>query len=191
MNPELEQKLYFKYPLIFRDRTKDKTESCMFWGLEVGDGWYDLLDILCEALTHTYTSSINIDEEDGKRLSISPYIDRATGKNNYYFKIRAPEVVAVQVKEKFGELCFYYYLNYDEANLELVKTGKYPELDVANKRYADYIDGIVHFAAIASGRTCEVSGTEGETMIRGGWYKTINKDVAKTEPYIGYNPPAH
>ena len=106
MNSELEQKIFDKYPKIFGDRTKPKTETCMCWGLEVGDGWYDLIDVLCEALTYTYSTSVKVDEEDGKRLGIEPYEFKA--KDNYYFQVKPPQVVAEQVKEKFGTLRFYY-----------------------------------------------------------------------------------
>jgi len=185
VNTELEQKLFAKYPKIFRDANKSPQESCMAFGLEVGDGWYDLIDVLCEALTYTYTTSIEVDEEDGKRLGIEPYTYK-DGKIIYFFKVNPPQVVADQVKQKFGTLRFYYHLEYDEGNTSLVETKKYPKLDAINKRYADYFDGIVHFADIASGRTCEVSGTEGQMHSRRGWFKVLNKEVAKGENYKEY-----
>jgi hypothetical protein len=155
----------------------------MAFGLEVGDGWYDLIDVLCEALTYTYTTAIEVDEEDGKRLGIKPY---SYGEIRYFFNVKPPQVVADQVKQKFGTLRFYYHLEYDEGNTSLVETKKYPKLDAINKRYADYFDGIVHFADIASGRTCEVSGAEGQMHSRRGWFKVLNKEVAKGENYKEY-----
>ena len=187
MNAELEDKLITKYPKIFIDANKSPQESCMHWGLEVGDGWYDLIDVLCEALTYTYSTAVRVDEEDGKRLGVKPYIDKE-GEASYFFNVTAPQVIADQVKEKFGTLRFYYHLEYSKDNLSLVGTKKYPELDAINKRYADYIDGIVHFADIASGKTCEVTGAEGVLQKRGGWWKTISLDAAKTEPYNGFKP---
>ncbi len=187
MSPELEQKLFAKYPKIFRDANKSPQESCMAFGLEVGDGWYDLIDVLCEALTYTYTTAIEVDEEDGKRLGIKPYSYKdGEIRYRYFFNVKPPQVVADQVKEKFGTLRFYYHLEYDEGNTSLVETKKYPELDAINKRYADYFDGIVHFADIASGRTCEVSGAEGQMHSRRGWFKVLNKEVAKGENYKEY-----
>ena len=47
MSPELEKKLLDKYPKLF--------SSKQFWGVECGDGWYDILDHLCGSLiTYTY-----------------------------------------------------------------------------------------------------------------------------------------
>lgn len=43
-----QQKLYSKYPVIFSEKDLPETESCMYWGLPAGDGWYDLVDTLCE-----------------------------------------------------------------------------------------------------------------------------------------------
>lgn len=186
MNKELEHKLIEKYPKIFANCYKDPQTTCMAWGLEVGDGWYNLIDVLCEALTYTYTTSVKVDEEDGKRLGIEPNIFKE--ETSYYFKVESPQVIADQVKEKFGTLRFYYHLEFDKNNVELIKTGKYPQLVEINKRYSDYIDGIIHFADIASARICEVSGTSGQLHVRGGWFKVISNDVAKTEQYSGFKP---
>ena len=51
MDKELEQKLVEKYPNIFKDYGGDIRETCMGWGMSCGDGWYDLLDRLCEELS--------------------------------------------------------------------------------------------------------------------------------------------
>lgn len=66
-----------KYPKIFAQHKLPMTETCMCWGLECGDGWYNLLDTLCGLLQW------DID------------------KNSY------PQIEATQVKEKFGTLRFY------------------------------------------------------------------------------------
>ena len=192
MKAELQRKIFEKYPKIFGDRTKPMTETCMCWGLEVGDGWYNLIDILCEALTYTYTTSVEVDEEDGKRLGIEP--STIGGETVYYFTVQPPQVKASQVKEKYGTLRFYYYLESDEKNIYLLETKKYPELQKINDRFSNYIDGIVHYAETASGRTCEETGQLGELHATGGtrrgWLKTLNREYAKTElsdrDYIPY-----
>jgi len=191
MKAELQQKIFDKYPKIFGDRTKPKTESCMFWGLEVGDGWYDLIDVLCEALTYTYSTSLQIDEEDGKRLGIKPY--KSEVGDSYYFTVEPPQVIATQVKEKYGTLRFYYRFDLDEKIISLLETKKYPDLEKANDRFYNFIDGVVHFAETASGRTCEATGQFGELHVQGGtrngWVKTLNKEFAKTNVTTqGYVP---
>ena len=53
-----------------------------------------------------------------------------------------------------------------------------------NDRFYNFIDGVVHFAEIASGRTCEITGQLGELHASGGsrngWLKVLNKEYAKT-----------
>lgn len=81
MSPELDAELCNKYPKIFVNRNQDPGESCMSWGFECGDGWYDLIDTLC--------------------FTIQNWIDYNPSKN-------ISQVTADQVKEKFGTLRFYY-----------------------------------------------------------------------------------
>lgn len=184
MKEELELKLYKKYPNIFKDTNKSPQESCMAFGLEVGDGWYYLIDTLCEALTYTFTTSIEVSEEDGKSLGIEPSKWKGE-KDRYFFKVEPPQVVASQVKEKFGTLRFYFRLEYDENNIKL--SEKYADLKEVNKRYSDYIDGIVHFAEIASGHTCEQTGEKGQLYVRNGWLKALSEAKAKELGYKLFN----
>jgi hypothetical protein len=81
MKKELQDKLFEKYPKIFRQKDLPMKETCMCWGIECGDGWYMLIDKLCSNLQW------NIDH------------------NNH--SGRYPQIEAVQVKEKFGGLRFY------------------------------------------------------------------------------------
>ena len=173
MNTELDKKLCETYPKIFVNRNKPMTETCMCWGFECGDGWYNLLEALCEALTYTYTSGIRIGTE--------------------YFDLPAPQAIVDQVKEKFGTLRFYYRLDYGTEYMELCeKYPKDPDLERWANEYRSYFDGIVHYAEILSGRTCEVTGKPGEMHVSGGtrygWYRTLNREWAKTDPAaIGRN----
>ena len=185
MKPELDKQLCEKYPKIFKNRNASQIESCMYWGIDVSDGWYDIIDALCQAATYTYTTSIMVDEADGKRLNIAPY--SYTNETTYHFEIKPPQLVADQVKEKFGTLRFYYHTELEEKMSYLKETGKYPELDKILERYYNYFDGIVHFAETLSERTCEVTGLKGEMHVTGGggsgWYKTLNCEYAKNDPF--------
>lgn len=73
MNKELTKKLYKDFPKLYEQRAWTIHESCMPWGFEVSDGWFDLIYQLSKDL-----------------MAISK-------------KVRA-----VQVKEKFGGLRFYF-----------------------------------------------------------------------------------
>lgn len=172
MKIHLQAQLYAKYPKIFRDKDLPMTQTCMCWGLECGGGWYDLLDHLCYAMTWTYQTSVK------------------TGEG--YTPVEPPQVVADQVKEKFGTLSFYYHLELDEAFTALFNDN--PDAQKTFDRYQAYFDGMVHMAEILSGRTCEETGLPGELHVTGnryGWYKTLNREFAKTDPFCvsrGYVP---
>lgn len=43
MEPELQDKLFKDFPLLYGDRTKPMTQTAMCWGIDTGDGWYDLI----------------------------------------------------------------------------------------------------------------------------------------------------
>jgi phosphopantetheinyl transferase (holo-ACP synthase) len=77
MNNQLDNMLCQKYPKIFAERHASKEASSMAWGIMCGDGWFDLLDALCSSLQFQ--------------------TDRCG----------APQVVASQIKEKFGVLSFH------------------------------------------------------------------------------------
>ena len=77
MRQELQKKLFDKYPKIFRQKDLSMRETCMCWGIDTGDGWYDLIDNLCSVIQFW----VKYNEE--------------------------PQVEASQVKEKFGGLRFY------------------------------------------------------------------------------------
>lgn len=130
MKDELDKQLVEKYPLIFKNRHGDMKETLMCWGFECGDGWYQILDSLCGQIQH-YTDWNNS--------------NRAKGHKQYK---EVPQVVAMQVKEKFGGLRFYY------------EGGN------------DVIDGMVRMAESWAANTCEVCGQVGE-MRHGGWIKTL------------------
>ena len=105
MSPELDELLCVRYPLIFADR--NRPDSSMGRGFECGDGWFDIIDVLCESMQYLI---------DGDS---------------------APQVVAMQVKEKLGTLRFR------------VK-GASPE-----------IRGMIRMAESISGRICELCGKSG------------------------------
>lgn len=123
MNTELDKQLCEKYPKIFAGRNRPMTETAMCWGFEHGDGWFNIIDQLCSNIQH-YINWKNKDTEV------------------------VPQVVATQVKEKFGTLRFYY----DGGD--------------------EYIRGLVSMAEAMSEVTCDQCGAPGRAR-RGGWIRTL------------------
>jgi hypothetical protein len=143
MRDELDNQLCEKYPKIFKDRHGDPKETLMCWGFECGDGWYQILDSLCG--------------------QIQSYIDWKNRSAEAGYKDFTPveQVVAVQIKEKFGGLRFYY------------EGGD------------SKIEGMVRMAESWASVTCEECGAPGETR-PGGWIKTLC-DTHKKERDERYN----
>lgn len=50
MNKELTEKLFNKYPNLFKQRFYPFTQSSMCWGFDCDDGWYKLIDKLCSSI---------------------------------------------------------------------------------------------------------------------------------------------
>jgi len=123
MKIELQDKLISKYPKIL-DR-----KILLDGGIACGDGWYMLLDELCQHL------QFNTDHNNRKER----------GNEGRY-----PQVVAIQVKEKFGGLRFY--------------------IDSCS----DYQNGTISFAESMSFNICEDCGsTDDVTLTDGGWYRSL------------------
>lgn len=174
MSPELEKKLFKKYPKIFAQRKLPMAQTAMCWGICTGDGWYNIIDQLCRKIQH------HVDwqrKQRARHLLHDRAIKRALkGDKSSLIKfhsfrgkvtdwtIKAVEqdiqiygngkeinitpkmfqVQAVQVKEKFGTLRFYTNGN------------------------DSYVDGLIAMAEGMTSVTCEECGVPGK--IRGsGW----------------------
>lgn len=152
MREELDKQLCEKYPLIFRDRHEDPSKTCMYWGLACGDGWYDILDRACALIQNHIDYSYKQIEWDRKwnEKVNDPDHEWTAFVERKEREIREPvqQVVAMQIKEKFGGLRFYY------------NGGD------------DYIRGVVSMAEEMSYVTCETCGKPGK-LRQGGWYQTL------------------
>ena len=177
MKKEYDEYLCKVYPKMMVNRNKNMQETCMCWGFECGDGWFQILNQLMGNIQHhidwrerqrEVVIKFNKIREAGQSgnaelfadLMAAEYGDK--GLSADYVKERAeefmtqplqpvpaeiPQVTLDQVKEKFGTLRFYY-------------TGG-----------DDYISGLVSMAESMSGVTCEECGKPG-TQTSGGWIKT-------------------
>lgn len=130
MKKELDSYLVEKYPKIFINRYGDMKETAMVWGFEHGDGWFWLLDQLCDSIQNYIDNNNNWKKSDEEKI---------------------PQVVATQVKEKFGTLSFYY--NGGDS----------------------YTDGMVRMAENMSANICEFCGSTEDVGKTQGWISTICK----------------
>jgi len=169
MNPEKDNLLCGRYPKIFANRYGDMRTTAMCWGFECGDGWFDLLDSLCGTIQNHIDWSIKQKQSALQRQEIynaakagyweqfldfykgfdESFINQEKSKIHTLIEIpdEIPQVIASQVKEKFGGLCFYY------------EGGD------------TYIDGAVALAESLSYRICEACGSPGRPNNE-GWIST-------------------
>lgn len=158
MTPELEATLVKRYPEIFKEAGGDPAQTCMAFGLEVGDGWYDLIDTLCSQLVGRLRQEQRkldyLVENEGKDV-YGGVVDR-NKINEQILKVekemeRVP--VAAQVKEKFGGLRFY-------------TNNSTPEQD-----------SVISLAEAMSERICEHCGDKG-MQYPIGWVRTLCSEHA-------------
>jgi hypothetical protein len=123
MSPELDNILCKRYPLIFANRGGQPTETLMCFGFEHGDGWFQMIQSMCSLIQN----HINWKNREA---------------------VVVPQVVAIQVKEKFGGLRFYY------------EGGD------------AYIRGMTSMAEEMSLHICEECGKPGQTR-SGGWIRVL------------------
>jgi hypothetical protein len=172
MKQELDKLLCERYPKMMVNRNKDMKETCMCWGFECGDGWFNILDQLMGSIQHhidwkekqrvgaikynemaaqAKAGNFDLFEEDMKALLDDEYKEKRLAEivagDFRQVPESIPQVTLDQVKEKFGTLRFYY------------SGGD------------DYISGMVSLAESLTGVTCESCGNVGERR-GGGWVHT-------------------
>lgn len=105
MNSLMDAYLVKKCPNLFDDRYGSMKETCMCWGFECGDGWYELLKEACFAL---------------EPLIVAEKAKNPEGWSAGYYR-------ASQIKEKFGTLRFYLTGGTDEMHAIVEKAEKQSE----------------------------------------------------------------
>jgi len=141
MREDLDRLLCAKYPEIFANRDKSMQETAMCWGFDHGDGWFEIINQLCSNIQHHIEWSHKNHAWDLEWNEEHPEEFREVREV-------VPQVVADQVKEKFGTLRFYYHGGDDE------------------------ISGMVRMAESMSAVTCEKCGAPGHQR-SGGWIRTL------------------
>jgi len=176
MKKELDEYLCKVYPKMMVNRNKPMQETCMCWGFECGDGWFQILNQLMGNIQHHLdwkerqrevsikfnriaeqlkAGDSTLFDEEYKDMINQEYKEKRRQQLIDQYPVAIPEpipqVTLDQVKEKFGTLRFYY------------SGGD------------DYIRGLVSMAESMSGVTCEECGKPG-TQTPGGWIKTVCKE---------------
>ena len=177
MKKALDEALVAKYPKIFKFRHAPMTHTAMCWGFDCGDGWYNIVDVLCGNIQHhvdhkrkNRAKALQFNRALKRALAgdVRPlqmhfsfgskteptsfgieYANKAIEKAEYKeVPPLMPYITASQVKEKFGGLRFY------------------------TNGYTDGISAMISMAESMSYRTCEVCGSPGRSN-NYGWISTL------------------
>ena len=136
MTPELDQHIREKYPLLFSGMCE----------MSIGDGWFDIVDLLCANIQNRIDNVADqrnwaikwnrqVNDPDYNWTAKSSFLEREERKVPELIE----QVVVTQIKEKFGTLRFYYHGG-DE-----------------------YIQGLEAMAESMTSRICEVCGCSGKS----------------------------
>ena len=102
-----------RFPILFQNKDKPMTETCMCWGIECPKGWYNILEQLCTELEYSNMESV-------AKWGMA--------------------IVAEQVKEKFGTLRFYFDVRNVDSNGKIDNEHQNCKLnDVQSKIVSEHI----------------------------------------------------
>jgi hypothetical protein len=139
MTKEKELKLVEEFPDILKDYGGDMMATCMSWGMECDDGWFDILKQCMTQLQYC----CNKFSDDNRKV----------------------QVIANQIKEKYGGIRFYAsYYNANDVEYEI-------------------LDSLIDRLENSALNTCEVTGERGSLCSKGGWLRTLSYTQARK---LGY-----
>jgi hypothetical protein len=97
MDQELQNKLFEEYLDLFSNKDKDIKTTCMAWGIECNNGWYDIIYDLCWMIKQHETNIAD-------RIRIRTKNNQPNDKSDLdYFLVKFD-----QIKEKYGGLRIYF-----------------------------------------------------------------------------------
>ena len=96
MNEKLQEAIFKKYPEIFKQRNMKVEESCMARGIQCGNGWFNIIDVLCHSIKTYISQNTKSCSNNQHKVRLIP-----TNRTSLTFE-------AAQIKEKYGALRFYY-----------------------------------------------------------------------------------
>lgn len=164
MNKQLEAALAEEFPFLKRgllareqkERWGVIRDTFSAFGMQVGDGWYQLLYDLCAEITAVY---------------------QAEGK--------PADIVVEQVKEKFGVLRFYYHHESQPIathGLDGLADGPSLGMGPGESELSRRVSDIVSRYETLSGQVCEICGKPGSRRTHRGNVRTLCQEHDKTLP---------
>ena len=158
MKKELELQLVKKFPVIFKDYGGDMRNTCLHWGMECGDGWYNLLDKLCEDITTL------IGDKDIKVTAHQ--VKEKFGGLRFYYGTESSETFMTKVNDKISRFMFkrkwgiiYWKIIHFKRKFYMTTEEKISDV-IDNAEYRSY-------------KICESCGNPGKINTEGYWKITL------------------
>lgn len=136
------------------------------WGIECGDGWYQIIDDTLTLVT-----------------GYSGYYYEIEEKRSYNLK---PTLIISQIKEKFACIRMYMHFKFEGEDWDLLKEKDITKYNENIWRLRGQLDGVIDYAELLSSKTCEVTGKPGTYQVRNGWFKTLCPEEAEKNDYKPY-----
>lgn len=173
MNKELEKYLVDRYPKILSISDANREHCYGMFGFECGDGWFLHLNRMFTAIQSMIDFSESSYENSQHRYNKLSWYNKLCSihKRSRYHYLRdyeppIPQVIAVQIKEKFGTLRFYY-------------TG-------GDERITPIVDFYESYTAYI----CEDCGSIDNIGSTGGWIRNVCEKHANGSKRIIHNSDA-
>lgn len=203
MKTELQKKLFDKYPIIFQDRNKPMTETCMCWGVDTGDGWYNLIDKLCSELMYI--------SKKHDVIIIADQVKEKYGTLRFYYSVKLGNrwtyhpMLVIKVINDITRRLPYKYFNWlqhpiwkfynwtrkFENRLDgkvFITEERGHWIRHGRKMFAynginDIISDVVGKYEDLSEMICEDCGSSAQLKCKYGWYKTICDKCGNEDGY--------
>lgn len=144
----MKQSLIEKYPLLF---SSNEMEPISMFGLEIGEGWIPLIEIICKRMycrVRNFEYQIEYCKSELEKEPTEENRNKLDKTKQNFEEYKSNMPIIQQVKEKFGMLRIYT-----------------SQLDI-------YMDGLIDMAEEVSGHICEECGDKG-MLYTINWHKTL------------------
>lgn len=188
MSPELEKKLFDKYPKIFAQRKLPMTQTAMCWGIETGDGWYNIIDQLCRQIQHHVDWKRKQRARDllhCRAIKRALKGDKSSLLKYHSFKGEITQWTLDQVEREIQ--------TYPEGKKDKKVTPKLPQIQAVQvkEKYGtlrfytnfsdEYVDGLIAMAESMTAVTCQECGNPGRVRGLGWIYVACDEHTGKAD----------
>ena len=157
MKQELEQQIYEIDPVFFRQKDLDMTQTCMCWGIECGDGWFE---------------------------PIREFVTKVRMLNDMLKPFNTC-LVAEQIKSKWADFTCYWNIDVldDTKNVELTEEQQ-DMVDFAHSIMDDLVRGCVEKCSHTCELCGKHSFWDDEVFACGSWLTVKCLDCAQREQRV-------